>query len=258
MARESDGMKALTQPVAPASAGAPMGRIARALTFVRERGLGVGLEILFNFVLPFIVYSYGEKPWGEAHALMASSGPPIVWSVIEFARHRRVDALSMLVLAGIGLSLLAFLGGGGVRFLQLREKLVTVLIGLVFLGSAAIGRPLIYQLARASTQRRNPSDLGELEAVKDNVHFRRAMTLMTLVWGIGLVAEAALSAVLVFVLSVRQYLLAGPVVGYGALSALGLWTFLYARRQRRKGAARRAAEAAMASPDRQAASDPAL
>ena len=33
------------------------------------------------------------------------------------------------VLTGIALSLLAFLGGGSVRLLQLREKLVTVTIG---------------------------------------------------------------------------------------------------------------------------------
>ena len=222
----------------------PPSPVARAAGFVRERGLGVGLELLFNFVLPFLIYSYGEKPWGQVQALMASSGPPIAWSVIEFARRRRVDALSMLVLAGIGLSLLAFLGGGGVRFLQLREKLVTALIGLVFLGSAAIGRPLIYQLARATMQRRGASELAQLEAVKDNVHFRRTMMIMTLVWGFALVGEAGVAVVLVFTLSVRQYLLVAPVVGYATFGGLGLWSFLYSRQARRRGDARRAAEAA--------------
>jgi intracellular septation protein A len=222
--------------------------IARARGFVRERGLSVGLELLVNFILPFLIYNYGEKPLGQVHALMASSGPPIAWTIIEFARHRRVDALSMLVLAGIGLSLLAYLGGGSVRFLQLREKLVTVTIGLVFLGSAAIGRPLIYQLARATIQRRNPAELGDFEAMRDNVFFRRTMTVMTLVWGAGLVAEAAVAAVLVLTLSVRQYLLVAPVVGYGAMGVLSLWTFWYARRARRRGEARQAAEAASAPP----------
>ncbi len=226
--------------------------IDRAISFVRERGAGVGLEILVNFVLPFLIYNYGEKPWGQVPALMAASGPPIAMALFEFARHRRVDALSILVLAGIGLSLLAYLGGGSVRFLQLREKLVTALIGFIFLGSAAIGRPLIYQLARATIQRRNPSELGEFEALKDNVYFRRTMTVMTLVWGTGLVAEAALAAVLVLTLSVRQYLLVSPVVGYCTFGVLTLWTFLYARRQRRKGAARRAAAAEAARANREA------
>ena len=82
--------------------------------------------------------------------------------------------------------LLAFAGGGGVKFLQLRENLVTGLIGLVFLGSAAIGKPLIYQLARAGMRRNTPDKVAEFEALRDNVYFRRSMTIMTLVWGIGL------------------------------------------------------------------------
>ena len=224
------------------------GYITRTLRFVRERGAGIGLELLVNFVLPFLIYNYGEKPWGQAPALMASSGPPIAWAVIEFVRRRRVDAVSILVLTGIALSLLAFVGGGSVRFLQLREKLVTALVGVVFLGSAAIGRPLIYQLARAGIQRRTPSELGAFEALNDNVHFRRTMTIMTLVWGTGLVAEAALGVALVLTVSVRQFLVVGPMIGYGAIGALSLWSFVYGTRQRRKGMARRAAaEAAMLS-----------
>jgi hypothetical protein len=37
-----------------------------------------------------------------------------------------------------------------------RETLVCGLVGLIFLGSAAIGRPLIYPLARAGVRRRAP------------------------------------------------------------------------------------------------------
>ena len=105
--------------------------------------------MLVNLALPYLIYTLAQPRSGDVSALMASSGPPMLWSVVEFARNRRIDALSMVVLLGMGLSLLAFLGGGSVRFLQLREKLVTAFIGVVFLGSAAIGRPLMYELVRA-------------------------------------------------------------------------------------------------------------
>ena len=219
------------------------GPAARTVTFVRDHGVGVGRELLFNFVLPYLIYSYGEAPWGQVHALMASSAPPLVWTLIEFARHRRIDAVSLLVLAGIGLSLLAFLGGGGIRFLQLREKLVTVGIGLVFLGSAAIGRPLFHHLFRAMLKRSGAPERDQFGSLKDNPPLRRAMTLLTLVWGTGLVAEATLAALLAFTLPVRQYLLVAPVMGYVTFSSLGLWTFLYGRSQRRKAEAHRSAEA---------------
>jgi hypothetical protein len=232
-----------TVPIRKSALPMGTGYIARAWSFVKERGAVIGLEILFNFLLPFVVYRLCESPLGPAHALMAAATPPLVWGIIEFSRRRRIDALSVLVLAGVGLSLLVYMGGGSIRFLQLREKLVTALVGLFFLGSAMIGHPLMYQLGRATVRRRNPSELGAFEALKDNIHFRRTMMTLTLVWGSALVAEAALATVLVFSFTVRQYLLVGPSLGYATIGAVGCWSFLYVRRQRRKGLARQTAAA---------------
>jgi hypothetical protein len=201
------------------------------VTWVRENGPKAVLEVAINLAAPFLIYSVAKRPLGDVYALMAASVPAILWSVIAFARTRRVDALSVLVLAGIALSLLAFIGGGGVRFLQLREQLVAGAIGLVFLGSAAIGKPLIYQLARARVKRRSASEAQSFEALSDSPLFRRAMMLMTLVWGVGLVAEAAVCSTLVFLLTPQQFLLASPVIGYTTLATITVWSFWYARRR---------------------------
>jgi len=223
---------------------ANFGLIARMIAYVRKNGSHFLVEALVNFILPFVIYNYAEAPLGEVRALLASSAPPILWSLVEFARHRRLDALSILVVSGIALSLLAMLGGGGARFLQLREKLVTGLIGLAFLGSGLIGKPLIYQLARASMRRKSEGDAQKFEALQVHAGFRRTMTVMTLVWGLGLLADVAVSVVLVFVLTIREYLLVNPILGYGTMGALGLWSFLYGQRAKRRGEARRAAAAA--------------
>ncbi|WP_305793635.1 VC0807 family protein [Caulobacter sp. S45] len=215
-------------------------RIDQAATYLRGHGLRLAGEALVNFVLPVVIFDWAKPTYGEVGGLLASSAPPLLWSLVEFVRRRRVDALSMLVLAGIMLSLLAFLGGGGVRFLQLREKLVTALIGLVFLGSVAIGRPLIYQLARAGLARKSAAELAEFEALRGGRFFERTMTLMTLVWGFGLLGEAAIAAILVFVLPIRTYLMVGPVLGYAAMGGLSLWNVWFGKRQRRIGASRRA------------------
>ena len=212
--------------------------LRRAAGYLRPSGLTLGAEIVVNFVLPCVIYDRASPALGDVGALIVSSAPPLVWSLVEFARRRRVDAVSLLALAGIALSLLAFVGGGSAHLLQLREKLVTALIGLVFLGSAAVGRPLIYQLARAGLARRKPSELAAFEGLRDNSCFRRSMTFMTLVWGFGLLAEAALSCVLVYTLSVREYLIVSPVLGNASMGALGLWTFWYSRRKRAQRRAR--------------------
>jgi len=218
-----------------------IGLSARILAWLRASGGHVLVEALVNFILPFVIYSYAEGPFGDVRALLLSSAPPIAWSLIEFARHRRVDALSVLVVAGIVLSLLAMIGGGGPKFLQLRENLVTGIIALVFLGSAAIGKPLVYQLARASMMRKSADEAQEFAALQVHAAFRRTMTVMTLVWGLGLLANVAVSVALVFALTIREYLIVGPIVGYATMGALTLWTFLYAQRARRRGEERRAA-----------------
>lgn len=216
--------------------------VAKLVAFVRQHGRAAALEILINFALPYAIYTLMEKSYGDVTALMASSLPPILWSIVEFLRHRRVDAVSILVLLGIVLSLLAFVGGGSVRLLQMREKFVTIIIGVIFVGSAAIGRPLIYELARASMKRKASSELESFEALRENKAFRRSMTLMTLVWGFGLLADAAVSILLIYTQPIREYLVAGPALGYATMGGLALWTFLYVRHKKRKRAAVEAAQ----------------
>jgi hypothetical protein len=204
----------------------------------------IAIELLVNIALPYVIYVKAEASQGQVRALLAASLPPILWSGIEFARKRRIDAVSILVLAGIVLSLLAFLGGGSVRFLQLRENLVTGLTGIIFVGSAAIGRPLIYQLARASKLRQSKAEAERFESLRNKQHFRRGMTVMTLVWGFGLLAQTGVACLLVFSLSIRHYLVVGPIVGYGMMGGLALWTFWYVKRMKRRGAAAIAASSA--------------
>jgi hypothetical protein len=229
------------------SASARTGRLTAAWTFVRARGGSFALEGLVNAVLPFVIYGLTDKRLGDVGALIASSVPPILWSVAQFVRSRTVDALSLLVVTGIALSLLALWGGGGAKFLQLRENLVTGAIGVVFLGSVAVGRPLIYYLARAGMQRRGASsELADFENLRDNAFFKRTMRVMTLVWGFGLVLRTAIAAILVFTVSIPTYLAIHPILGYATMGALAGWTLFYARRQQALGRARRAAAPAEA------------
>ena len=209
--------------------------LAKAISFVRRRGLLIIAELTINAVLPFIIYSLLDDQLGDVGALLVSSAPPVLWSLAEFLRHRRVDLLSLLVLGGIALSVLAAIGSGSARMLQLREKLVTGAVGLLFLASAAVGRPLIYELALASMRRGGSPELERFERLKANPGFRRTMMLMTLVWGTVLLGDVGVGIALIYTLSVADYLLIGPVVGYATVGALLLWTYWYGKRMRRRG-----------------------
>jgi hypothetical protein len=221
-------------------------------TWARRHGLRTGLELIANFVAPVVTYTLAKPALGDVDALMVASLPPLVWAALELVRRRRIDALSILVLTGIALSLLAFLGGGGVRLLQLREQLVAATVGLVFLSSAALGRPLIHQLARARMKRKSAAEARSFDEMRGDSSVRRTMMVMTIVWGVGLLGEATVSASLIFCIAIERYLIVSPIIGCATVCGLTAWSFWYARRHL-KAARRRAdrciaARAAMAGP----------
>jgi hypothetical protein len=215
-------------------------RLNRIAAFARANGLKWAAELGFNFVLPFAIYSAASGRIGAAPGLLAASIPPILWSLATFIRQRTVDAISMLVLAGIALSLIAFAGGGGVKFLQLRENLVGGVVAMVFLGSVAIGRPLIFQLAKAGSRRRGAQAAAMVEALQDDAGFRRAMTTATLAWGVGLAAACAINCTLVFLLTVKQFMLISGPISWATLGLLTLWTYRFVPRALREAYERRA------------------
>lgn len=197
--------------------------------WLRRNGPTVFAEGAINLAAPALIYGLLQARWGEVPSLLASSVPPLVWSLVGLVRNRRIDALSIMVLVGIALSLIAMAGGGSAQFLQLREKLVTALIGCAFLGSAAIGRPLIWPLARATMARESAESAAAFDARRDDPFVRRTIMVMTLIWGCGLLVDFAVSVALIFTISVAQYLVIGPIVGYVTIGGLAGWTVLYRR-----------------------------
>ena len=207
----------------------------RLIDWLYRRAPGFLLDLAISFAVPVLIYGRLHVRFGDVPALLGSAGPPLLWSIIGFLRDRRVDALAVLSMGGIALSVRAFFGGGSVQLLQLREKMVTLLIGLAFLGSAAIGKPLIYPLARATMARESAEALAKFEARRGHPLLRRTVMVMTLAWGFGLLADVAISVILIYSLSITQYLIVGPILGYATLGGLTLWTVLYRRYRTRQG-----------------------
>ncbi len=207
--------------------------LVRLAAFLRAHGGMIAAEIAANFVFPYVAYVLAQPRLGDTGGLLVSSLPPILWSLVAFVRARRVDAVSLFVLSGIVLSLLAFIGAGSAKMLQLRENLVSGLAGFGFLGSIAIGRPLMLVAWEAAMQRTAQMSEVQIAAVKAAPAFRRFVTVVTLAWGVTLLAQAGLACVLVFALPIGTYLLVSPVTGYGMVGLALLWTFWYALRWRR-------------------------
>jgi hypothetical protein len=200
---------------------------------------GFVLELAANFLLPWLAYRLALPRLGETGALVASAVPPIVWSLIELVRFRRVDALSVLVVTGIVLSVAAMALGGSPRMLLLRESLVSGAVGVVFLLSLPMRRPLIFYLARATVAREMEGGAARFEALwQERPALVSAMRLMTLVWGIGLTGETTLRAWMALTWPIERFLVVSPFIGYGIYGGLTLWTFWYRKSMRGRVEAR--------------------
>jgi hypothetical protein len=200
---------------------------------------GFVLELAVNFLLPWLAYRLARPHMDETGALIASAVPPIAWSLIELARFRRVDTLSVMVVAGIVLSIAAMALGGSPRMLLLRESLVSGAVGVVFLLSLPMRRPLIFFLARATVAREMEGGAARFEALwRERPALVSAMRLMTLVWGVGLTGETALRAWMALTWPIERFLVVSPFIGYGIYSALALWTVWYRKTMRSRAEAR--------------------
>ena len=194
----------------------------------------MGLDVAVNFAAPVLIFNWAEPQWGETRALLGATVPPLLWGAGSFVKERKVDALSVIALAGITMSLLMFVSGGSAQLIALKEKMVTLLFGFAFLGSALIGKPLIYPLARATMARQSREAAESFDARRGSAGQRYTVMLMTWVWGVGLVADALLSILLVYSVPMRLYLIVSPILGYVTFGGLGAWTFLYRRRRMKR------------------------
>jgi hypothetical protein len=186
------------------------------------------IELIVNLLLPWATYRLTQPHWGETGGLIASALPPIAWSTIELVRFRRVDALSVIVLLGIALSLAALAVGGSPRMLLLRESLISGAIGVAFLVSLALRRPLMFYLARATVARETADGAARIDALwQQRPAFVTGMRAMTAVWGLGLTAEAVLRVWIAWTWPVERVLKVAPLISYTIYGVLLLWTLWY-------------------------------
>ncbi len=197
-----------------------------------EANTRFALELIVNIALPWATYTLLVPHTSEFAAIAWSAAPPTLWSLAELVRHRKLDALSVLVLAGIVLSLAALAFGGSPRMLMVRENLFTIPIGIAFLVSLGLKKPLIYYAAAATLARGGPEQLAEFEAAWKNPAVLQSLRVISLVWGVGLVAQGLVLGWMAWTWPIPTYLWASPIIGYGIFALLGAWTWQYRRRRR--------------------------
>ena len=200
--------------------------------FDRSRLRALAPTAVFDIAGPLALYwLLRAAGTAEVIALIVSGILPALGVAIGIIRHRRVDTVGSLVLAGIIAGTVAGLLTHSARLVLMEGSLPTAVFALACLGSLLTARPLMYRIA---LQARGASMAAgrDLQARWAQPAAQHAFRTITLVWGVTLLAEAATRVLIVETISTGAALLVIKLMPYLVIAGLFRWMAGYTRRVR--------------------------
>jgi hypothetical protein len=201
---------------------------------------------VFDVGGPLVAYALLRKAgFSTVSALVLSGVFPAAGVTIKIIQHRRADAVGILVLAGIAVGTILGLVSHNPKLVLDEGSVPTLVFGLVCLGSLGTPKPLMYRLSLEfigpeTRQGREFTNLWQYE------QFRRIFKVITIVWGVSYLVEAAARVIIVQKTTPGTALAISRVMPYAVAGVLFAWTLGYGRYQKYRGERQAAAAAASA------------
>lgn len=190
---------------------------------------GLVLNIVVNAVLPYATYLlltwYGVA---TVPALVSGAIFPLTATVVGMVRSRRVEALGIIVLVATAASVVGALWFTSPYLVLVKGSLISGFIGIIFLGSLAARRPLIYYAALAGQDAETRQEAET--SWQSEPKYRRLMRRLTLVWGIGMMCEAGLRVMLIPYVPIAIFLPMSEVMWFSFFGLMMLWSWRYGSR----------------------------
>jgi hypothetical protein len=161
-----------------------------------------------SFLIPYVVDVVGPF---IAYAIVHWLGAPAFWALmagglvagtstaINTVRRRGLDSVGMLVVLEILASIVLLVSVRDERLLLIRPSFYTLVAAVYLLYTAVIGKPLTFEAARPIATKGDPSRNASYDqAWAASPEFRKTHTMVTTGFGIALIADSILRAVIVY------------------------------------------------------------
>jgi hypothetical protein len=205
----------------------------------RDALKSAGLSILINGLMPFAIYKLLVPHFAAASLtpLLAACAFPLLGLAFGLLRTRTVDAIAMIALFGITYSIVSILLATNVRWALIMGSTQGFLIAAAFFVSAAIGRPLLFYVARQFT---TGADAGRQKrfAEVNEADGGRTFFTATMVWAVASFFLAGTNLWLAATLPPATYIVAVNVLNTSINIVLIAWTIRYIRTRLVRVAAR--------------------
>jgi len=212
--------------------------------------------VIFDVAAPLAAYNLLRSAGLTAvTALLLSGVFPALHVTINVIRNRRVDVVGAVVLAGIALGTLLGLVSHSARLVLIEGSVPTAVFGVACLGSLWARHPLLFSVVREFMGPDTAKGQEMTRLWRDEAVFRRDFRVVTAVWGVGFLLEAALRVVIVYNASTGTALASSKVTPFLFGGVLSAWTLAYGAYRKRQAV--RMATAARQAPGTGDASPPA-
>ncbi|KXN74905.1 hypothetical protein CONCODRAFT_1978 [Conidiobolus coronatus NRRL 28638] len=175
-------------------------------------------HVILEIALPLILFFTLKQPVGDLWATIYSSIPGLLSTLFTILVKRRFEPIPIMIIISFFIGFALTLRYNNPKLKQVDGSIITGIIGLAFLFSLLLNKPLIYYTSRPWVTKNDPDKLEEFEEKWKIRAFRKTMTNMSLIWGFGLDLLMILS----------------PVITYGNLVLLTVVTVIYGVRKKRQ------------------------
>lgn len=174
--------------------------------------------LLVDLALPVALY-YALRAAGvdQLIALLIGGAPPAARVGVTFARTRHLDAIGALVATAVALTVISSLIEGSPRTLLVRSALLGFPFALWMFASLRASRPLTYESAKALLPGK---ELAFERAWATEPTFRRVWRQLAVLWGCGLLLQAAANVAMAYTLPIDT------VPGLDTILWLGMFVVL--------------------------------
>ncbi|KAF0732245.1 hypothetical protein Ae201684P_014645 [Aphanomyces euteiches] len=194
--------------------------------------------VTVNVVLPLVLYSILAKRMAAVYAILLSSIPPSINTIVGIVRERRCDVFSALSVMSIGVSAVVTFVTRDARLLLAKDSFFTVGLGLSYWFSTIYADEDImwsyYRLLH------DPDAQKELDLKYNRPDVRSRWHFVCRVWGSAFLLEAVIRILLIYSIPVHTMVYVNTLLFVGMMCSLGGWSKWYiARSSHREVAAER-------------------
>ena len=176
----------------------------------------------------FLVRSHVQS---DTQALIIAGGFSAAWVVLQFVRQRRIDIVGAVVLSGFAVGVAGSeLLGGNAYVLKVRDAFFTAIFGAVCIVTLFTHRrPAIFYVGRYLSAGQDPAKMAAFDELHEAPIGRHTFRVLSLVWGIGLITEAASRLTLADLLPTGTFLAVSPFITATVIGSLFAFTVAFSR-----------------------------